>query len=206
MDKMTRGFRRVGWGPKRSGPVRSSQEPEPPARSAWRENIESIVWAVGLALLIRTFVVAPFKIPSGSMRPTLIEGDRILVSKYLYRFREPRRGEVIVFRYPDDTKRPFIKRLVAIGGDTVEIRDGALFVNGGALAVNEALRTTRYYNQGSYGEAHHVVRVPEGMLYVLGDNSLSSHDSRFWGFVPRRLVIGQAMCIFWPVTRWRVLR
>ena len=172
----------------------------------WRENIESLVWAVALALLIRTFIVAPFKIPSGSMRPTLIEGDRILVNKFVYRFTTPQRGDIIVFRYPEDPKRPFIKRLVGLGGDQVEIRDGHLYVNGAQLEQNEVFRTSHYDNQGSFGQAHKVIEVPQDALFVLGDNSGSSHDSRFWGFVPKRLLIGRAMCIFWPLSRWRVLR
>ena len=174
--------------------------------SAWRENIESLLWAVALALFIRTFIMAPFKIPSGSMRPTLIEGDRILVNKFLYRFREPHPGEIIVFRYPEDPKRPFIKRLVAGGGDTVEIREGHLYVNDERLDGTGVFSTNFYYNQGPYGQEHQVVRVPEGSLFVLGDNSSSSHDSRFWGFVPCQLLIGRAMAVFWPITRWRVLR
>jgi signal peptidase I len=175
-------------------------------RSAWRENIESLVWAVVLALFIRTFIMAPFKIPSGSMRPTLVEGDRILVNKFLYRFRQPRSGEIIVFRYPDNTRRPFIKRLVASGGDTVEIRDGRILVNGQPLDGTRIFSTNFYYNQGAYGQERQAIRVPEDSYFVLGDNSSSSHDSRFWGFVPKELLIGRAMCIFWPVTRWRVLR
>ena len=195
--------------------------------SALRENIESLVWAVGLALVIRTFVMAPFKIPSGSMHPTLIEGDRILVNKFIYRLHPPRRGDVVVFYYPNEwhplrerltdpnrswfdrlfnSGRPFIKRLIAVGGDDVEIRDGRLFVNDQLLENREIFRTNRYYNQGPYGELHHIIHVPPDSFYVLGDNSLSSHDSRFWGFVPKRLVIGQATCIFWPLTRWRLLR
>ena len=173
---------------------------------AWRENLESLIWAVALALIIRTFIMAPFKIPSGSMRMTLIEGDRILVNKFIYRFRPPERGDIIVFRYPEDPKRPFIKRLAAIGGDTVEIRNGKVFVNGEALDGLGAFGTNRYYNQGSFGQEGQEIHVPPGEYFVLGDNSLSSHDSRFWGFVPKRLLIGQALCIFWPVTRWRILK
>ena len=179
--------------------------PERPV-SAWRENIESLVWAVALALLIRTFIMAPFRIPSGSMRPTLIEGDRILVNKFLYHFRLPKRGDIIVFRYPEDPKRPFIKRLVGLGGEDVEIRDGHIFVNGDQLDGDGLFGHNEYFNQGTYGAAHEVIRVPEGSYFVLGDNSGSSHDSRFWGYVPRRLMIGRAMCIFWPFTRWRVLK
>ena len=174
--------------------------------SVWRENIESLLWAVGLALLIRTFIVAPYKIPSGSMHPTLLEGDRILVNKFLYRFHPPRRGDIIVFRYPEDPKRPFIKRLVGLGADAVEIREGHLIVNGQPLTQPPLFAANRYTNQGIYGGEGQVIHVPEGAFYVLGDNSSHSHDSRMWGFVPRRLLIGKAICIFWPLTRWRVLR
>ena len=174
-------------------------------KSAFQENLESILWAVALALVIRTFIVAPFKIPSGSMRPTLMEGDRILVNKFLYRFREPRRGEIIVFRFPDNRRRPFIKRLVAVNGDTVEIRQGHVWVNG-QPATLPTLQQTYYYNQGQFGQEHVVTPVPEGTYYVLGDHSSSSHDSRFWGFVPRRLLIGRAICIFWPLNRIQALR
>jgi signal peptidase I len=140
------------------------------------------------------------------MRPTLIEHDRILVNKFIYRFRLPQRGDIIVFRYPDDTKRPFIKRLIAVGGDTVEIRDGQVLVNGEPLDGSGIFSANHYYNQGPNGQEHQVVQVPQGTFYVLGDNSSSSHDSRFWGFVPKQLLIGRAMCIFWPLTRWRILR
>lgn len=185
----------------------SAASPKPAGSgSAWRDNLESLIWAVALALAIRTFIMAPFKIPSGSMHPTLIEGDRILVNKFIYHFREPHRGEIIVFRYPEDPKRPFIKRLAAVGGDTVEIRDGNVIVNGAPLDGAGIFTTNHYYNQGINGEAGKVITVPPGSYYVLGDNSASSHDSRFWGFVPKRLLIGQAMCIFWPLTRWRLLR
>ena len=175
-------------------------------RSALRENVESLVWAAAIALVIRTFIMAPFKIPSGSMRPTLMEGDRILVNKFVYRFREPQRGEVVVFKYPDNTKRPFIKRLAAIHGDTVEIRDGQVVVNGQALDGTGIFSHNVYYNQGPYGQEKQAITVPQDSFFVLGDNSASSHDSRFWGFVPRPLLIGRAMVIFWPVMRWRLLR
>jgi len=180
--------------------------PATPPPSAWRENVESFAWAVVFALLIRTFIMAPFKIPSGSMRPTLIEGDRILVNKFLYTFREPRRGEIIVFRFPGDLKRPFIKRLIGLGGDQVEIREGKVLVNGQALDGGTQFHVSQYLNQGEYGKPLQPITVPEGELFVLGDNSASSHDSRFWGFVPKRLLIGRAMCIFWPPNRMRVLR
>ena len=178
------------------------------ARTAswWRENLESLLWAVALALVIRTFIMAPFKIPSGSMRQTLIEGDRILVNKFIYRFRQPQRGDIIVFRYPEDPKRPFIKRLVGLGGDEVEIRERRVWVNGEPLNGSGIFQSNQYYNQGMYGREGQAVKVPADAYFVLGDNSASSHDSRFWGFVPRKLLVGRAMCIFWPLRRWRVLR
>ena len=176
------------------------------ARSAWREYVESFVWAGVLALLIRTFIMAPFKIPSGSMRPTLLEGDRILVNKFLYRFHEPQRGDIIVFRYPLDPKRPFIKRLAAVSGERIEIHEGKILVNGRFADEAEVFRTNPYYSQGPYGQDGHPFQVPPESFYVLGDNSASSHDSRFWGTVPRQKVIGKAMCIFWPPNRIRILR
>lgn len=179
------------------------RKPRPKSRT--RDNLESILWAVALALVIRTFIVAPFKIPSGSMRPTLLEGDRILVNKFVYRFRKPQRGEIIVFRFPENPRRPFIKRLVALEGDRVEIRNGHVFIND-SLPTALALQNTYYYNQGQFGQEETVVQVPEATYYVLGDNSSSSHDSRFWGFVPKRFLIGKAICVFWPPTRMQILR
>ena len=180
--------------------------PQAGAKPAWRENLESFIWAAALALLIRTFVMAPFKIPSGSMHPTLIEGDRILVNKFLHHFKAPQRGDIIVFRFPDNTRRPFIKRLIGLGGDHVEIRNGSVLVNEAPLDGLDIFRTNRYQNQGVYGALGQATEVPQGELFVLGDNSGSSHDSRFWGFVPRHLLIGKAICIFWPPRRIRVLR
>jgi len=177
-----------------------------PKASVWRENLESLIWAAAIALAIRTFIVAPFKIPSGSMHPTLIEGDRILVNKFIYRFREPQRGDIIVFRFPSDLKRPFIKRLIGLGGDQLEIRNGQVVVNGTPLDGAGRFHTSTYINQGLFGGQDQVISVPPDHFYVLGDNSASSHDSRFWGFVPKKLLIGRALSIFWPPRRIRVLR
>ena len=174
-------------------------------KSAWRENVESIVLGIALALVIRTFIIQAYKIPSGSMRPTLMEGDRILVSKFTYRFQAPQPGDVIVFRYPEDRKREFIKRLVAHGGDAVSIRDGHIVING-RVADEAPFNRVAYVNRGSLAAPEDTVTVPPEMYFVLGDNSSSSRDSRFWGFVPKDDLIGKALVIFWPLNRWRVIR
>ncbi len=166
----------------------------------------SIVVAVAIAAVIRGFFLGVFKIPTGSMRETLLEGDRIIVNKLLYRFREPTVGDVIVFKYPEDPKRDFIKRLIGRPGDKVEIREGKVYVNGNALESPEIFRRNYYYNFGTYGAAGQDIEVPTDMYYVLGDNSMSSRDSRYWGFVPRRYVIGKAVLIFWPPYRCRAVR
>ena len=174
-------------------------------KSALQENVESILWAVAIAVVIRTFLIAPFKIPSGSMRPTLMEGDRILVTKILYRVRSPQRGDIVVFRSPENPKRPFIKRLIGLGGDHIEIRDGRIILNG-QLTTLPVISQNYYYNQGAYGQEKQVIDVPPNSYFVLGDNSASSQDSRFWGFVPKRFMIGKALYIFWPPWRMRQLK
>ena len=182
-----------------------------------REWIESIVIAFILAMFIRTFFFQPFKIPSGSMRMTLIEGDRLFVNKLDYGPRipftawripgygHPQRGDVIVFKFPLDRKKDFIKRLIAFGGEKIEIRQGDVYING-QLIEEHAVKKQFYYNRGEYGCVGCSVTVPEGYVYVLGDNSASSHDSRYWGFVPETDIIGQAEIIFWPPNRVRFIR
>ena len=177
----------------------------PRPKSLVREYVESIVVAVILALAIRTVVVQAFKIPTGSMRPTLMEGDRILVTKILYRVKSPQRGDIVVFRSPENPKRPFIKRLIGLGGDHIEIRDGRIILNG-QLTTLPVISQNYYYNQGAYGQEKQVIDVPPNSYFVLGDNSASSQDSRFWGFVPKRFMIGKALYIFWPPWRMRQLK
>ena len=183
-----------------------------------REWVESIGIALVLALFIRAFFIQAFKIPSGSMRPTLQEGDKIMVNKLLFgpkvpftnyrlpALRQPRRGDIIVFVYPEDRKKDFIKRLVASETEKVEIADGNILINGKAVKDFPQMRNVYYYNRGSYGQEGKAVKVPEGNYFVLGDNSSSSRDSRYWGFVPEENIIGRAMFIWWPPWRIQVLR
>lgn len=166
-----------------------------------KEWAQSILIALVLTLVIRTFVVQAFKIPSGSMRPTLIEGDKLFVNKFLYRFEEPQRGDIIVFKYPEDPKKDFIKRLVAFGGETVEIRDGKILVDGKALTDPETFGKFIYLNHEPYGGPREKIQVPADSYFVLGDNSANSTDSRFWGFVPKKNMIGKAFVRWWPPQR-----
>ncbi len=189
-----------------------------PQKSALRETVESFVIAILLALVVRTFFLQAFKIPSGSMRPTLMEGDRILVNKVIYgipipfspwrlpALRSPQRGDLVVFHAPDDSKRDFIKRLVATGDDEVEIRDLRLWINGRPLTDPPVFRQMVYYNRGGYGQPNKPVTVPSGHYFFLGDNSGSSRDSRYWGFLPQRKVIGRAFLIYWPPKRIHWMR
>ena len=173
-----------------------------------RENVEVVITAAILALVIRGFVVQAFKIPTGSMRETLIEGDRILVNKFIYRFTDPKRGDIVVFKYPEDMKKDFIKRLIATGGETVMIKSGDIWVDGRLIENPEAIKQTYYYNKydTAYGKEGIVIEVPEDNYFVLGDNSASSRDSRYWGFVPKKNLVGKAFVIYWPLTRMRVLK
>jgi len=186
-------------------------------KSALREWVESLVIAFILAMVIRTFLVQAFKIPTGSMQNTLLEGDLILVNKFIYgakipftevrlpAVRQPKRGDVIVFIYPENPKKDFIKRLVAVGGETVEIKNGTIYINNQPL-LNPLFSQRYYYNRGEFGQEGQKLVVPKDNFFVLGDNSASSQDSRFWGFVPGKNILGQAMVIYWPPPRIRIIR
>lgn len=171
----------------------------PQWRSSIVETLDAIIFAAVLSLLIITFVVQAFFIPSGSMEPTLAVGDRILVSKFIYHFRPVRRGDVIVFHYPLNPGKDFVKRVVALGGETVELRDGVVVINSSpitelyptALSGGERTCTSNYGPQ----------KVPLGHIFVLGDNRCNSEDSRFFGFVPDENVIGNALLVYWPPQR-----
>ncbi len=164
---------------------------DPREKSAIREYDEAIVIALLLALFVRTFVVQAFKIPSGSMENTLLVGDHILVNKFIYWFREPRRGDIVVFRYPRDESRDFIKRIVGLPEETVMVRGTRVYIDcatPGRLAACLPL-PERYAVFKPNGEAlgperdWGPKRVPQGHLLVLGDNRNNSQDGRVWGFL-----------------------
>lgn len=187
-------------------------------KSEIREWTESIIIALVLALLIRTFVVQAFKIPSGSMIPTFEIGDRIFVNKFLYgarmpftnlrlpALRQPQRGDIVVFVSPEAPKKDFVKRLIAVGGEKVEIKNGSIYINGKEIEGPASVRSNYYYNRGDYGLVGQAITVPEDSFFVLGDNSANSRDSRYWGFFPKKNLIGKAMCIYWPIQRIRLIK
>ncbi|MDO8525987.1 MAG: signal peptidase I [Candidatus Omnitrophota bacterium] len=185
---------------------------------AIKEWTESIIVAVILALVIRMFVVQAFKIPSGSMIPTFHVGDRIFVNKFIYgakvpflnmrlpALRQPARGDIIVFKAPDAPQKDFVKRLIAVGGDKVEIRDGRILINGNRLDEPSSIRAVYYYNAGDYGKEGQSVDVPKDSYFAMGDNSASSRDSRYWGFVPKKNLLGKVIFIYWPLQRMKGIR
>ena len=185
-------------------------------KSNIRETIEAVVVAFLIALVIRTFVIQAFKIPSGSMIPTLLVGDHILVNKFqlgtpvdipftnvtLFRMpglRKAQRGDVIVFKYPEDPKRDFIKRVIGVGGDVVMAKDKNVYVNDRRLIepytqhVDEEIKPGQFDKRDNFGP----VVVPKGAVFVMGDNRDQSYDSRFWGFVPDSEIKGKAVIIYW---------
>lgn len=157
-----------------------------------QEYLECVAIALVLAFFIITFVVQSFVVDGSSMEPTLHHGQRLLVNKFIYYFTPPKRGDIVVFRYPANPREDFIKRVIAVGGDSVEIRDGKVIVNGEVLEEPYILEPT----YGRFG----LVRVPPNSFFVLGDNRNNSKDSRYpdVGFLSRREIIGKASLIYWP--------
>jgi signal peptidase I len=202
-----------------------------PRKSVAREYLESVVVAIMLALFIRTFIVQAFKIPTGSMELNLLIGDHLLVNKLMYSpslggwedklfgKREVRRGDVVVFKYPEDPGRDFIKRTIGLPGETVAVRGQAVYINGQRLKEDYT-----YFGGGLGGEPHKAMAVapdvlppdsadpqadystgghygpsvvPADSLFVMGDNRDNSKDSRYWGFLPRDQVKGRALLVYW---------
>ena len=171
----------------------------PGTKSILREYAEALIIAILLALVIRAFVVQAFKIPSGSMLETLEIGDHILVNKFLYYFTSPQRGDVIVFKFPQDESRDFIKRVIGLPGETVEVRDKEVLVNGVALREPYAVYGDVPGLRGMEREHWGPQVVPPGRLFVMGDNRDHSMDSRVWGFLEIVKVKGRAFMIYFSI-------
>lgn len=211
-------------GNKSNTPMTEHTKVEKSRRTIFQEYSEAFVVAVILAIIIRAFLVQAFKIPSSSMEPTLLVGDHILVNKFIYgvrvpftdmrwpEFKTPQRGDVIVFVYPEDRAKDFIKRVVAVGGDTIEIRDKNVLVNGKLVRDPKVRHLDNAVIPGNMNPRDNLaqVKVPDGALFVMGDNRDYSHDSRFWGFVSVEDVKGEAFMIYYsagsfPGIRWKRL-
>lgn len=167
-------------------------------KSLLREYAEAILVAVLITLFVRGFVAQAFRIPSGSMLPTLQVGDQLLVDKIVYRFHPPKRGDIIVFKYPEDESRDFIKRIIGMPGETLEVRERKVFINGAPLndsawAHHDGAEGFRMPVRDDFGP----VTVPPGHYFMMGDNRENSQDSRFWGFLAREKIIGRAFIIYW---------
>jgi len=176
-----------------------------------RENIEAILVAILIALVIRTFVVQAFKIPSGSMKQTLQIGDHILVNKFIFGvkvpywnktiipIKSPRHGDIIVFKYPVDPNKDFIKRVVGVAGDVIESRNKQLYLNHKPVNHDYGIHTDPHIISGNNKQRDNFgpITVPPNSLFVMGDNRDESYDSRFWGFVDLKAVNGKAFIIYW---------
>lgn len=180
-----------------------------------REYAEAIFIALLLALFIRTFIVQAFKIPSGSMEPTLMIGDHILVNKFIYGIKipfirktilpikKPERGDVIVFIFPKDESKDFIKRVIGLPGDTIEIKNRKIYINGKLFHDKYG-----YYDENPGGSLYQMDNfgptvVPEGHYFVMGDNRNHSYDSRYWGFVPEENIKGKAFIVYFSWPHWK---
>ena len=185
-------------------------------KSVVREYIEAIVVAVALALVIRQFVVQAFRIPSGSMEDTLLVGDFLLANKFIYGpkipftdirlpgIRRPKTGDIIIFRYPRNPRKDFIKRVIATEGQRVKIKDKAVYVDGEPLPFPPKSKFTDRRilpREMSHRDNYGPIVVPENALFVMGDNRDNSQDGRYWGFVPMKNVKGKAMILYWSWNR-----
>lgn len=172
----------------------------PPASwSRVRGWLRDLALATIIAFFIVFFVAQPVKVEGISMEPALVDQERIFINRFVYRFGEINRGDIVVFVFPHDKSKSFIKRVVGLPGETVEIRSGIVYVNGAAL--KEPYLDRSGWDRSSYPS----VKVSEGYYFVLGDHRSSSHDSRSWGLVPRANIYGKAVFRYWPITKLGIL-
>lgn len=202
-------------------------------KSLTREYVEAFAIAILLALFIRTFIVQAFKIPSGSMKPTLLIGDHLLVNKFIYGIKipyldrimipvkNPKRGDVIVFKWPKDESKDFIKRVIGVEGDVIEIKNDQLYINGKEITSeyigefnDEDFQVAEDFEESLGDVKHHILdqekryenfgpeKVPKNSVFVMGDNRDNSEDSRYWGFVALNKIKGKALIIYWSWPHW----
>lgn len=167
--------------------------------SFFRELPILLVAAVIVAFLIKTFVAQPFWVPTGSMIPTIMPNDRVLALKFVYKFTDPKPGDIVVFLPSNGENKDYIKRVIAVGGQRIKIKDGLVYVNGRPL--KEDYLDPGYFDSGSMEE----ILVPKGYVFVMGDNRPNSLDSRIFGPIKKDQIIGKAVLIYWPLHRIKIL-
>lgn len=184
-----------------------------PKKGKFREYVEAFGIALVIALVVRTLLIQAFKIPSSSMENTLLVGDHIFVNKFIYgyhipftkgrvlQFKTPERGDIIVFVFPEDTEKDFIKRVIGVPGDVVEVRQKTVYLNGQPIREDYARFVEGADPEGLVRARDDMpaIKVPPGKYFVMGDNRDRSYDSRFWGFVDSEAVIGKAMFIYFSI-------
>lgn len=212
---------------------------EPKKKTKAREWIETIIWAVLLALVIRAVLIQAYKIPTGSMQPTLRGaedfkiGDHLLVNKFVFgsridipftgislpfrfpKIRTPMRGDVVVFKFPDDPKKDYVKRCIGLPGETFEIRNKVVYINGEPLDEpwlkrypkrdyfrdGDQIQDSAFSKRDNYGP----VVIPKNSYFMMGDNRDNSSDSRYWGVLDYDFIRGQAILVYWPPSRLRIV-
>ena len=195
--------------PALESPVSPTVEParEPRAASLWSALswVRDLAFSVLIAVVLIVFIYQPVKVEGTSMTPTLTDQERIFINKFTYRFGlgSIERGDTVVFWYPEDKSKSYIKRVIGLPGDRVRIEKGQVFVNELALAEDYVPVQNRDYSSWREGEEQ---TVPEGQYFVLGDHRNSSSDSRTWGYVPRDNIYGKAVFIYWPLDKMGRLR
>ena len=167
------------------------------AKVLLREIVETVVLSLIIFFFITTFLLQNFRVLLSSMEPTLHEGQFIMVNKLAYRLHPPERGDIVILKYPRNPERDFIKRIVGLPGEKVEIREGEVHINDQPLQEPYV----RYPGNYSWGPR----RVGEDEFFVLGDNRLNSHDSRAWGMLPRENIVGKAWLCYWPPQCWGLM-
>ncbi len=177
-----------------------------------RKVVLSILILISVLFFINIFFLQSYKIPTTSMVPTLMPGDKVIVSKVIYGprvpftplrlpgLKKPSRGDVIVFIPPEERDKKYIKRLIGLPGDRISIKDGNVYIDGKQI-VDARIARNYYYNQGIFSKNGKEMLIPEGKYFFLGDNSINSQDSRYWGFVDEKDIVGKAIFIWWPPKR-----
>ncbi|MDK2791539.1 MAG: signal peptidase [Deferribacteres bacterium] len=168
-------------------------------KNKFKDTIDSIIVAFVIAMIIRAFFLQAYKIPSGSMLNTLLIGDHILVNKAAYLFTEPKRGDIVVFEYPIEPEKDFIKRVIGLPGDKIRMENKKLFINGKSYDENYVRYESDFVFNSKENPRDNFdeFTVPKGKYFVMGDNRDSSFDSRYWGFVSRDMIKGKALLIYW---------